>query len=140
VTLADLKLRVGESFSYAYPTHNPWQLELRLLARRPMTKTEVLPMLLGGKCAAPDENLADIEAYLSKRCHHEYNPPLASLKLAVEAATFVPEHNTRPDPAFMKGLAIAHAEIEECVRFTSPALDLERINRKLRESDSGGVA
>lgn len=34
VTLTDLKLRVGESFTYSY--RSPWQLELRLVHRQLM--------------------------------------------------------------------------------------------------------
>lgn len=140
VTLTDLKLRVGETFAYAHRSHNPWQLDLRLLARRPATKTEILPALLGGKRGAPDEHLADVEAYLTERRRHEYSPPVASLKLAADAVTFLMRHNTRPGPEFMERLAVAKVEIEAYLRYTSPGLDLERINRKLCEYVSGGAA
>lgn len=139
VTVNDLKLRVGEVIRYSYRNHNPWELELRLLARRPMAEGETLPVLLGGERATPDEHLADAETYLTKRHHHEYNPPVASLKLAAEAVNFAIENNTRPDAEFMNRLAIAQAEIEEYLRYTSPELNHERINRKLRALGSGGV-
>lgn len=66
LTLADLKLRVGETFTYSYRLHNPWHLDLHLLARRQMAEGEVLPVLLDGQRAAPDEHLTDIWASVSR--------------------------------------------------------------------------
>ncbi len=139
LTLADLKLRAGETIMYSYRASKPWQLELRLLAAKTFVKGQVLPVLLGGQRSAPEEHLADVKAYLVKRRHLEYNPPITSLKLAAKAVTFVLEHNTGPDQGFMDRLDIAQAEITEYLRFTSPKLDLERINDKL-QPDSGVIA
>lgn len=132
VTLADLNLRVGETMLYSYRIENPWNLELRLMNSKMTIANEDLPVLLKGERSAPDETLTNIRTYLFKRRELELNPPVESLQLAARVVQDLLDHGTRPNAVGMQELEIAQQEIDAFIRFTSPGLNFENINQRLR--------
>jgi hypothetical protein len=132
VTLADLDLRVGETMLYSYRIEKPWNLELRLMNSKLTIAHEDLPVLLKGERSAPDETLKDTRAYLFKRRELELNPPVESLQLAARVVQDLLDHGTRPNAVGMQELENAQDEIDAFIRFTSPGLNLENVNQRLR--------
>lgn len=63
VTLGDLGLEKGESFTYVYDFGDEWVHEIVVEARRRPSRDEWLPWLLGGERAGPPEDCGGVGGF-----------------------------------------------------------------------------
>lgn len=97
VRLADLRLRVGERFSYEYNFHAPWQHDLRLEGTLETDPRRPWPVCTGGRRACPPESCYgpdDYQRWLEGR--HSFGA-ICALEEAGDAVVAIISHKLETD-------------------------------------------
>ncbi|TIN17571.1 MAG: plasmid pRiA4b ORF-3 family protein, partial [Mesorhizobium sp.] len=108
IALADLKLRKGGRFLYEYDVNTPWEHEIRLEERQPVSLESLYPACTGGDGNCPQEDCGGPEGWMWRQDNAFGYEMMDDLETAAEFLQEVSETKSLAaldDPGSCRGVA-----------------------------------
>lgn len=138
ITLADLKLRKGGRFLYEYDLNTPWEHEIRLEERQPVSLESLYPACTGGDGNCPQEDCGGPEGWMWRQDNAFGYEMMDDLETAVEFLKEVSETKSLAaldDPGRAEELRATLERLKERASWLGQPFARRIANERLRQGE-----